>query len=63
MVMDKLFDFLRGFPEFECLKDMVYDEKNDFVRAKMGDIEKIIEIHDNSTWISIVMEVLKWFDE
>lgn len=61
LIMDKLFKFLREFPEFKSLMDMEYDEKNNFVRAKMGNTEKIIEIHDNSNWMSICKEVLEWF--
>lgn len=61
ILMDKLFCFLRGFPEFKNLNDMIYDERNSFVRANMDGVEKIIEIHDESTWMNIVIEVLSWF--
>lgn len=61
IVMDKLFKFLREFPEFKCLMDIVYDEKNNLVRAKVGNVEKIIEIHNDSNWMSICKEVLEWF--
>lgn len=58
MVMDKLFRFLREFPEFENLYDMEYDERNGLVRAKIGIAEKVIPIKDDSTWMGIVREVL-----
>ncbi len=58
LVMDKLFRFLREFPEFENLYDMEYDERNGLVRAKIGVAEKVIPIKDDSTWMGIVREVL-----
>lgn len=58
LIMDKLFKFLRGFPEFENLMDMEYDERNGLVRAKIGIVEKVIPIKDDSTWMGIVREVL-----
>lgn len=58
LVMDKLFRFLREFPEFENLYDMQYDERNGLVRAKIGIAEKVIPIKDDSTWMGIVREVL-----
>lgn len=58
LVMDKLFKFLREFPEFENLMDMQYDERNGLVRVKIGISEKVILIKDDSTWMSITREVL-----
>ena len=61
MVMDKLFRFLREFPEFENLMDMQYDERNGLVRAKIGMVEKVILIQDDSSWLSITNDVIEWF--
>lgn len=58
LVMDKLFRFLREFPEFENLYDMEYDKRNGLVRAKIGIAEKVIPIKDDSNWMGIVREVL-----
>lgn len=58
LVMDKLFRFLREFPDFENLYDMEYDERNGLVRAKIGITEKVISIKDDSNWMGIVREVL-----
>lgn len=58
LAMDELFRFLREFPEFENLYDMEYDERNGLVRAKIGIVEKVISIKDDSNWMGIVREVL-----
>lgn len=58
LVMDRLFRFLREFPEFQDLMDMEYDERNGLVRAKIGITEKVILIKDDSTWMGIAREVL-----
>lgn len=58
LVMDKLFRFIREFPEFEYLADMEYDERNGLVRAKIGITEKVIPIKDDSNWMGIAREVL-----
>lgn len=58
LVMDRLFRFLREFPEFQDLMDMEYDERNGLVRAKIGITEKVMPIKDDSTWMGIVREVL-----
>lgn len=58
IMMDKLFGFLRGFPEFKNLTDMQYDEKYDLVRAKVGVVEKVIPIDDKSSWDAIESEVI-----
>lgn len=58
LVMDRLFRFLREFPEFQDLMDMEYDERNGLVRAKIGIAEKVIPIKDGSNWMGIAREVL-----
>lgn len=58
IVMDRLFNFLKDFPEFENLKEIQYDSENGFVRIKIGIGEKIIPIKDDSMWLGIVREVI-----
>lgn len=58
LAIDKLFAFLREFPEFKELLDMQYDEKDDLVRAKMGISEKVILINDKASCFGIVFEVI-----
>ena len=61
LLMDKLFAFLREFQEFENLTDMVYDHRNNLVRAKVGMVEKVILIQDSSSCLSITKDVIEWF--
>lgn len=60
-MMDRLFKFLREFPEFKELSDIQYDEAHDLVRAKVGVVRKAIPINDKSSWLAIVSEVISWF--
>lgn len=61
LLMDKLFAFLKEFQDFEELLDIQYDEKSDLVRVKIGFVEKVIQINDKSSCISIVSQVISWF--
>lgn len=58
VVMERLFCFLKDFPEFENLKEIRYDSENRFVRIRIGIGEKIIPITDDTMWLGIVREVI-----
>lgn len=58
IVMERLFCFLKCFPEFENLKEIRYDAENSFVWVKIGFSEKVIPIKDDCSWMGIVREVI-----
>lgn len=60
VVVDKIFGFLREFSEFSELTDMRYDSKNGFVRATVGNVEKVIPVRADS-WLTMASDVLAWF--
>lgn len=60
IVMDRLFKFLREFPEFKELSDMQYDERHDLVRMQVGAVKKVIPINDKASWLAIVSEIICW---
>lgn len=58
IVMERLFRFLKEFPEFDNLKEIRYDSENGFVWVEIGFSEKVIPIKDDCTWMGVVREVI-----